>query len=181
MEKALIVAWLVKAMASWIPIASHNAAPSRVEERYEQIASDVYDVTMSEAPLFKDDDDRLKTMLQVLSVESFESAFVAKRRGDQGRSFCQLQIMPLRGIILDGDVWHYAEKDNDVDRIRAYTGAWLEENHADCVRVGLHMMRASFRHTGDLGEYTGEGRNGRKAEHRQKRAAWWFTHKRSEL
>jgi len=169
MEKATVVAWAVKMMMSWIPISSHNVDPALTQARYEQLASDYYDVATSEKPLFKNDDDHLKTIAYMAAVEGFESNYKQNAVGKTG-DFCEMQIVPGRGIVFKDDVWDHAKPD-DEDVI---TGKRLLEDHLTCARMGLHMMRASLRHTGDLGEYTGEGRGGKKAKHRKLRAEWAY-------
>lgn len=178
MEKATIVAWVIRAMTAWIPISAHSEAPEDVKARYEELANDYHDVAISESPLFKGDSEYLRTIILIASVESFESAFKKGAVGDKGRSFCEMQIQPGRnGIVLDGDEWRYGR----VDDAYVLRGQDLLSDHKACVRAGLHMLRASLRHTGDLGEYTGEGRGGKKAKHRMTRAEWYFRNKKSEL
>ena len=185
MTNPIIAAWLVAAMKTWVSITEHSEEAATATARYEELANDYLVVAQSEAPLFKHDDDRLRTLTLLASVESFEGSFAkGKILGDKHpvtkapRAFCGMQIQPgPTGLVFEGDMWNYA-KPGDPEAI---TGDMLLADHQLCVRMGLHMLRASFRHTGDLGEYTGEGRGGKKSKQRLDRATWWFTNKRKEL
>lgn len=176
MDKATVVAWAVKMMTAWIPIAAHGGDPAQIQARYEQLAGDYYDVAMSEAPLFAGDADRLKTIALMASIEGFESAYKKGAKGKAG-DVCEMQIVPgSTGLVFKGDEWAHATKD-DPDAIKSQK---LLDDHPTCARMGLHMMRASFRHTKDLGEYTGEGAGGLKAKHRMMRAEWAYARRPKE-
>ena len=176
--KEKVIVWLVKGMLTWIPTHEHfGESATSVQERYNALASDYYDVATSEPPLFKEDEDRLKTMTLLASMERFESSFAkGPIHGDKHRgkvhSFCAMQIQPgPTGIVLTEEEWHYADRSKGE---QGFLGVDLDANHTQCLRVGLHMLRSSFRHTGDLGEYTGEGKGGSKANVRLQFATSWY-------
>jgi hypothetical protein len=131
-----LVSYLVVAMISWVPLyaqpSSESAAVSQLH--YESIARDVASVVMddAEAPLFDGPDARAETALFMLSVASFESAYRVKvdegdHRGDNGRSYCLMQIHVGDGKTREG-----------------WSGSELVTHRPLCFRAALHLLRASF-------------------------------------
>jgi hypothetical protein len=93
--------YLLSAMSAWIPPSAQSALEpvDEARVRYESIASDLASVVNEEdvAPLFEGPSGRAQTALVALSVASFESYFrrdvdAGERTGDQGHSWCLLQI-----------------------------------------------------------------------------------------
>jgi hypothetical protein len=131
-----IVVYLVGAMLSWVPLhalAPFESAPD-ARARYESIARDAISVAFDpqEAPLFPGREGRLETAVLMLSVASYESGFRRRvddglRRGDNGLSYCLMQLRVGTGVTLEG----WSAKDLVADRRL-------------CFRAALHMMRYSF-------------------------------------
>lgn len=152
--KTALIAWAVAQMLRWVlPEAQHEA--HRV--RYERIAEDAAKVVFdpAEPPLFAGEDGRLKTLALVLSIASYEGGFAddvdkGTRRGDQGRSWCHMQINLGEGrIVLEGDEWRWPSKPGE-----GVGGKELVADRQLCFRVGLHMARASFKRCKNLSIYT---------------------------
>lgn len=177
MSNATTIIWIVAAMRAWVPIASHSEAPATALERYVSLATDYVEVASSEEPLFPGPLGMERTIALLASVESYESQYAKGPIIDKpAHAYCGMQIETGRGVVLSGDVWRYARPGVDLDII---DGARLNADHALCVRVGLHMLRASLRRWKDLTEYTGEWRckptcSGVKAKQRMDRADRWL-------
>lgn len=131
-----LVSYLVAAMVAWVPLYAHRPAEvlDETAARYESIARDAAAVALddNEAPLFDGPDGRAQTALLMLSVASFESSFTKTvddggRRGDNGHSFCLMQIKVGRGITREG-----------------WTGRQLVNDRRLCFRAALHILHASF-------------------------------------
>jgi hypothetical protein len=130
-----LVTYLVAAMQAWVPLGIQ--APEPREEalaRYASIATDAAKVAMdpAEAPLFAGADGRARTALLMLSVASFESDFhksvdEGRRRGDNGRSYCVMQIHVGDETTRDG-----------------WTGPQMIQDRTLCFRAGLHLLRWSL-------------------------------------
>jgi hypothetical protein len=126
---------LVAAMVGWVPLyAQPNESHDEVMDRYESIARDAATVALDpdEAPLFDGPDGRTRTALLMLSVASFESGYrkrvdEGRGRGDNGRSFCLMQIRVGTGATKEG-----------------WTGPDLVEDRTRCFRAALHILRKSF-------------------------------------
>lgn len=99
--------------------AMATLAPGR---DHEELGSAIAQVVESERPLFAKDTDRRRTAALVVAVAFRESTFVADAVGDNGRSFCALQIHSSSGG----------------------SAALLKDPEA-CVRKGLEMLRTSLR------------------------------------
>ena len=106
-----LVSYLVAAMLAWVPPHAHAPVESRdhVLERYESIARDVLSVALdeNEAPVFDGPDSRAETALLMLAVASYESSFSKRvdegvRRGDNGHSYCLMQIHVGQGATREG-------------------------------------------------------------------------------
>jgi len=130
-----LVAYLVAAMVGWVPAhAQPQESPDEVMDRYESIARDAATVALDpdEAPLFGGPDGRARTALLMLSVASYESGYRkrvddGRGRGDNGRSFCLMQIRVGTGATGEG-----------------WTGPDLVEDRTRCFRAALHILRKSF-------------------------------------
>jgi hypothetical protein len=131
-----LVTYLVAAMISWVPLYAQPSteSPATSQQHYESIARDVASVVLDDAelPLFEGPDARAETALLMLSVASFESSYHVKvdeggHRGDNGRSYCLMQIHVGDGKTREG-----------------WTGSELISNRTLCFRAALHMLHASF-------------------------------------
>lgn len=148
----------------WSYPEANNETEVEREARYRSIASDLLTVVYDpvEKPLLARNDSvyaRAKTALVLLAIASRESGFrrdvdfgVGKyARGDQGRSWCLMQVQlgapnektgksPTR-IVLDektgGYAWAYDGK-------TGYGGEDLVKDRKACFRAALHMVRVSF-------------------------------------
>ncbi len=172
-----LVAYLVAAMVSWVPFHAQPTSESSAQARahYESIARDAASVAFdeAEAPLFDGPDARAETALLMLSVASFESSYRAKvddgaHRGDNGHSYCLMQIRVGAGVTREG-----------------WSGHQLVEDRKLCFFAGLHILRASFNvcRTFPLDDRLGAYATGRcfldaaisrSRVHRAR--AWWQSH-----
>jgi hypothetical protein len=131
-----LVSYLVAAMLAWVPPNAHAVLESRdqVLARYDSIARDAVSVALdeSEAPVLGGPDSRAETALLMLAVASYESSFSkgvdeGARRGDNGHSYCLMQIHVGQGATREG-----------------WSARQLIENRRLCFRAALHIMQASF-------------------------------------
>lgn len=117
-------------LLAWVLAATQALAPGRSHERLaEAIASRVE----SEAPLFKDDEDKKKTASFLVAIAFRESSLKADVTGDMvaGRptSFCAYQIhLPFGAKTAEG-----------------WTGQQLIDDPHKCVTTAMNMLRQSFR------------------------------------
>jgi hypothetical protein len=176
-ELTPLAKYLLSAMSAWIPPSAQSALEP-VEDarvRYESIASDLAAVVNEDevAPLFEGPSGRTQTALVALSVASFESYFrrdvdAGERTGDQGNSWCLLQIKIGEGRTREG-----------------WSGVDLTQDRKKCFRAGLRMMRGSFLSCRALpvldrlsayaiGSCNAEQRESRLRMQRAK--AWWTDH-----
>lgn len=127
--------WLLGAMVAWSPPDAHHkeGGPAALA-RYETIARDLAVVALdpSEKPLFEGPTGRARTALLLAAVASMESDFrksvdTGKLRGDNGRSWCILQVQV------------YGKTPQQ------WTGQDLVDDRKRCLRAGLSVMRESFR------------------------------------
>lgn len=157
--------WCVNRMRTWAPPGKSFYPDAKETEdegvaRYRAIVADamavVYDPT--EAPIFSGADGRAKTLAVVLSIADSESGFrkdvdlgLGKYgQGDGGRSWCMMQIQlstanpvtkkTFQRIALKGDSFEYTTDPN-----KGFGGEDLVSNRQSCFRVGLHMVRNSFK------------------------------------
>jgi hypothetical protein len=178
-----LVTYLVAAMVAWIPPRAQelrNPPEPRADAlaRYESIARDLATVVEdeSESALFGGRDARTQTALVMLSIASFESAYtrevdfgIGRGVGDQGNSWCLMQLRIGRGTTREG-----------------WTGHDLVEDRTKCFRAALHLLRGSFNSCQSLPLFDrlsayATGRCERdlyKSQSRVSRAfGWWDRHK----
>jgi hypothetical protein len=131
-----LVAYLLTAMLSWVPPYEHapREAAADTRERYASIARDVAEVAMEgdEEPLFGGKNGRIQTAVLMLAIASYESSFTksvdeGSGLGDNGHSYCLMQIYVGKGVTAEG-----------------WTGQDLVQDRKRCFRAGLHMLRRSF-------------------------------------
>lgn len=130
-----MAAWVLGAMVTWSPPEAHHREGAKAAlARYESIAHDLALVVSDEkeAPLFDGPTGRAQTALLLAAVASMESDFrkdvdTGKLRGDNGRSWCILQIQV------------YGKTPEQ------WTGQDLVDDRTRCLRSGLRVMRESFK------------------------------------
>lgn len=117
-------------LLAWVLAACQALAPGRSHERLaEAIASRVE----SEAPLFKEDEDKKKTASFLIAIAFRESSLKADVTGDKvagtPTSFCAYQIhLPFGAKTAEG-----------------WTGKELIDDPHKCVTTAMNMLRQSFR------------------------------------
>lgn len=141
----------MNALTTWILAvviqltASTNSQRLRVETqdqmtaRYTSIAEDLSEVLISSAPLFTQDDNRVKTAALMLSIANWESGFTrevdgGRSRGDKGASWCLMQInLPGRSTLWYGTA-----------EMRKWDGVALSSDRKKCFIAGLEQLRISI-------------------------------------
>ena len=164
-----VAQWAVKRISSWSPPGQSymkDAAESTDEAnlRYRSIADDALEIAFDpkEAPLFSGPIGRSKTAALLLSIANSESGFrkdvdtgIGERsRGDGGTSWCLMQIKlgalskgkTVKRIKLTSDTFVYSNESTDIG------GEDLVVNRKACFRVGLHIIRYSFKACSSLPE-----------------------------
>jgi len=153
----LFIPWLLSVLVSWVPPGRHiEVYPDSWETkeqgiaRYTSYAEDLLEVAFDpeEAPLFRGPPwaARLKTALLLAAISLKESGLRKDvdsdtgklARGDHGRSVCVMQINLGEGKVpLEGELGKWTAKD--------LVGL---DNRKNCFRVGLRMVRRSFKACG---------------------------------
>lgn len=152
LTKSIVVSWLVASMLKWAPPEHRNSFLVEAKEpvaearmRYEQIAEGFLDVALNEnAPrLVGGAQGRLQTAMLMAGVAFFESGFrrdvhlgIGKLgRGDNGRSWCLMQINLGKGKVPTKD-----------PLIGSWFGSDLVglDNTSKCAKAGLHLMSRSM-------------------------------------
>lgn len=106
-----VLPFVLAAMTTLVPGRDHA-----------ELGSAIAQVVESERPLFAKDADRRRTAALVVAVAFRESTFMVDAVGDDGKSFCALQIHRSSGGSKE-----------------------LLTDPEACVRKGLEMLRISFR------------------------------------
>lgn len=128
-----LTAYLLTAMLFWSPLhrSLNTDEPTDRLARYSSIAADISFVVEDpeETPLFDGKYGREKTGLLLASIALHESGFHAnvdsgKKRGDNGRSVCIMQVMT--GM--------YGSKHH-------YTAEYLLSDRKNCIRAALGIAR----------------------------------------
>ncbi|MDB4944402.1 MAG: hypothetical protein JWP97_3936 [Labilithrix sp.] len=119
----------MSALLTWVVAASSLLAPAHP---HDQLAEAIATRATAEAPLFKGDEDRLKTSALLVAIAFRESSLRANAVGDhvagKPTSFCAFQIH-VPGGARTADGW---------------TGPELAEDPDKCVTTALHMLRESM-------------------------------------
>lgn len=120
----------MSALLTWVVAASSLLAPARP---HDQLAEAIASRASAEAPLFKGDEDRLKTSALLVAIAFRESSLRANAVGDhvggKPTSFCAFQIhVPHGSRTADG-----------------WTGEELAQDPDKCVTTAMHMLRESMR------------------------------------
>jgi hypothetical protein len=164
-----VTAWIFSFMVSAAPPGRKVYYPEGQETkedalvRYDAVARDIVDVVYSPnvKPLFTGPNGRAQTVSVILSVMSHESAFMRHvdlglgkyARGDQGRSWCSMQINIGAGKTMKWNVKHDRPvewNDDPADVFDGYTGEELIANRKLCISEGLKILRISFGSTKGL-------------------------------
>lgn len=191
---SLLVIWLTLAMLAWCPppacqgSSTDQLSPQSVScgaetNRYARIAWAALDVAFdpAEKPLFEGPHGRSKTALQMLAIASFESNYredvqMGTKRGKAGDA-CLMQIIPVSGGTVPKRMrmtplvyeWSAPSKNPQFGDITAED--LVGPDPRLCFRLGLHIIRESFKICGDLSMYTnGKCNHEIKAKHREQRA-----------
>lgn len=158
-----IIAWILSFIVSVAPPGRKTFYPeaqeTRVEaqERYESIAEDIVDVVYdpNTKALFRGSNGRSRTVSVILSIMLHESGFMRNvdygvgkyARGDQGNSWCLMQLNIGAGRTLKWNVKHDRPPrwgDDPADIFDGYKGEELVKDRQLCIREGLKILRLSF-------------------------------------
>lgn len=139
-------------------IANARETESEALERYNSIASDLVEVVFDEQvqPLFDGPNGRTHTAVLMLGIMKHESGFRKdvdknigpRARGDNGRSWCMLQMNIGKGRTQAWNfVQHREPKWGDLkEEIRkGYLGTQLIEDRKLCFSEGLNLITRSFK------------------------------------
>lgn len=167
--------WIVERMVRWSPPGrpTYDAAVETYEEglrRYESAADDLIRVTYdpSEMPLFHGNYARAMTASLLASVAFHESSFrkdvdtgVGKyARGDNGRSWCLMQVMlgrpdkktgrtPTRVVLTEKYLRFIPDTKKNLEKYPdSIGGEDLVSDRSMCFRVGLRAAHLSFNQCG---------------------------------
>lgn len=156
--------WVLNRMLSWNPpgrslIRDAKESADDGKRRYEEIANTLVSVAYDpkEQPIFSGKYGRARTLALMLSVAYFESGFRkdvdlgvgSLARGDSGKSWCMMQIMlgnpgasgnTKTRISLNGESYKLTSDPND-----GWGGNELVSDREKCFRVGINLLRKSFR------------------------------------
>jgi len=133
-----LIIWMISVMLLISPINPKFESEQEHADRMERIAEDIVSITYdkAEAPIIRigKDPRRLATML-VFEVAKHESSFYYnidknkgyKPRGDNGRSWCLMQIHIGKGKTFQG-----------------WTGPELIADRKKCLKAGYQYMKQSF-------------------------------------
>lgn len=163
-----VIAWILSFMVSVAPPGRtmyHSEAQETKKEalvRYEDIAKDVIEVVYDPKtkPLFGGKWGRARTASLILSIMLHESAFAKNvdygvgkyARGDQGRSWCLMQMNVGKGRawsrgggynIKHDRPWRYGDKPEDI--VQGASGPEMVKDRRKCITEGLRLIRISFR------------------------------------
>jgi hypothetical protein len=144
--------YLFIAMVSWLSPAKQPESLEVSTARYESIAADVAEVVSreDEPALFKNDTDKTKTALLLISMAYFESSYFARvdeghclpKECDGGLAFSMWQFHPEMGLAFDGDKWKYDAN--------GWHGKDFIADRKLTIRMVLHLLRGP--HTSGWGE-----------------------------
>lgn len=170
--------WVVQRMVSWLPpgrsfIKDALETPEEGKKRYEEIAQALISVVFdpNEKPIFGGQYGRSKTLALLLSVAYFESGYRKDvdlglgplARGDNGQSWCMMQVMLGRPSHLDSNTrrrvvledkyykiisrptkYENGQVQYTSDPPQGWGGLELVRDRKRCFRTGLHLIRKSF-------------------------------------
>lgn len=140
--------WILTVLLSIAPpqkISPHTKeSVDAMKARYEAIAQDMSSVIEKSKPLFKGKDAELRTAALLTSIAFYESGFRkdvddGRARGDNGRSWCLMQINIGNGHVIVGDA-----------EMKSWTGKDLVKDRKKCFAVGLETIRLSLNQCSSL-------------------------------
>lgn len=138
-----LAAWLVLAMASWIPLPEkplHGEPLAHYAARRASIAEDVVAVAMdpSEEPVYDGADARERTALLMASIASFESAFDLEV--DRGKRLGPAGEVCIMQVSVD-----WARTPRGMTTVEGWTRDELAADRRKCLRAALHKLQISRR------------------------------------
>jgi len=109
-----------------------------MKTRYQSIANDMAEVITTSDPLFESSDNLYRTAAVLSSLALYESSFhksvdEGHSRGDNGRSWCLMQINLGKSNVKIG-----------TEEMKTWKGKDLVEDRKKCFKVGLEMVRKSI-------------------------------------
>jgi hypothetical protein len=156
--------WVLNRMLSWNPpgrslIRDAKESGDDGKRRYEEISDAIISVVYDpkEPPIFSGKYGRARTLALVLSVAYFESGFRkdvdlgvgSLARGDNGQSWCMMQIMLGRPGASGNTKTRISLKDNSYKLTSNPNEGWggneLVSDREKCFRIGINLIRKSFR------------------------------------
>lgn len=126
-------------LASPEKVAKHSKeSVEEMKTRYQSIANDMAEVITTSEPLFESSDNMYRTAAVLSSLALYESSFhksvdVGDSRGDNGRSWCLMQINLGKDKVRIGS-----------EEMKTWKGKDLVEDRKKCFKVGLEMVRKSI-------------------------------------
>ncbi len=157
MKYLVLVAWLVAQLDAWM--IEHNKM-RMTQAHIERTANAITDAAIvaadpTELPL--PGHTRTQTLEIMASVAWFESFYAkdvgqGKRRGDQGDSWCWMQVRVGRGsiIMVGADDYRFGMSETP----GGWTGKMLVDDPLKCWKAGKRMLYKSIKECGDLSQYT---------------------------
>lgn len=131
--------WIFSVMLAIAPPSERKGVESEVQmkTRYEQIANDMEEAIKSSDPVFSGEDKDLKLAALITSIAYYESGFHkmvdnGKIRGDNGRSWCLMQINIGNSNVLIG-----------TDEMKKWSGKDLVKDRKKCFQAGIEVIRNS--------------------------------------
>ena len=137
-----LATWILTVLLSIAPPHKNSKyskeSEADMKERYISIAKDMSIAIQNSKPLFQGKDVELRTAALLTSIAFYESGFKkevddGRSRGDDGRSWCLMQINIGNNHVRVGD-----------DTMRSWTGKDLVKDRQKCLAVGLEMIRLSL-------------------------------------
>lgn len=138
---SILSKWILTVLLSIAPTAKYQTAQESeqvLKARYTSIAEDMASAIQNSEPLFTGEDAELKTAALVSSIAFMESGFrksvdQGNLRGDNGRSWCLMQINLGNGRVKIGD-----------ETMRSWRGRDLVADRKKCFAVGIETLRLSM-------------------------------------
>lgn len=163
-EKQLAEQWAYDFMVAKVPPGTKiyypegEETPEETIARYRSIATDVIEVSFNpeiQVP-FTGPSARTRTAALILGVMFHESSFTKHvdyglgkyARGDEGRSWCMMQLNIGSGRTLVWNTKHDRPKawgDDPADLFEGYTGEEVVKDRKKCIQEGLKVLRLSIR------------------------------------
>lgn len=165
-----VLAWILAFMVSVAPpgrktyYTEAQETKEDAQARYQSIAEDLVEVVYdpnTKVP-FKGSNGRSRTVSVILSIMLHESGFMKNvdygvgkyARGDQGNSWCMMQLNVGKGRTLKWNIKHDRRPrwgDDPKDIFDGHTGPELVADRKLCIREGLKILRISFSSCGKFG------------------------------